>query len=146
MQAGNGGFSANFDWQQQGERYHIDLWGPLGQGRLRIAGDDDALTVTNAKGTVAQGAADAALRERLGWSMPLGALRHWLRGRCDPARSCERRHDQGGRLAGFAQHGWRVRLSHWRRDQGRDANARLPGRLVATDGQRRILVAVREWR
>ena len=137
---GADGFAASFDWRQQGERYRIDLWGPLGQGRLRIAGDADALTATDARGAIVDG---DALGQRFGWSVPLGAIRHWLRGRCEPALSpCERHHHQGAGLAGFEQHGWRVRLSDWR--PGPDAP--LPGRIVATQGQRRIAVAVREWR
>ena len=140
LRDGKDGFAANFDWRQQGERYRIDLWGPLGQGRLRVLGDDAALTMTDARGAVVDG---DALRQQFGWSVPLAALRHWLLGRCQPALPpCERYQDPGGELAGFAQHGWRVRLSDWR--QGPDAP--LPGRIVATEGERRIAVAVREWR
>ena len=138
------GFTASFDWRQQGGRYDIDLWGPLGQGRLHVSGNEAALTVADARGNVvASGAGAALLGERFGWSLPLGALRHWLVGRCDPAvPPGERRYDDAGLLAGFDQHGWQVRLAEWRQaDEGP-----RPGRLVATQGARRIAVAIREWR
>ena len=138
------GFTASFDWRQRGGRYDIDLWGPLGQGRLHVSGNDAALTVADARGNVvASGAGAALLGERFGWQLPFGALRHWLVGRCDPAAPPdERDYDDAGLLAGFVQYGWQVRLAEWRQE---DDGAR-PGRLVATQGPRRIAVAIREWR
>lgn len=138
------GFSASFSWRQQGERYDINVWGPLGHGRLRISGDDAAVTVADGRGKVVANAANQAqLGEQFGWPLPLGAMRYWLTGRCDPAAPCRQRdYDAANRLAGIAQHGWKVRLADWREE----TNGPLPGRLTATQGQRRIKVAVREWR
>lgn len=138
------GFSASFDWRQQGEHYDIDVWGPLGQGRIHISGDDAALTVADGRGRVVAAAAnETQLNEQFGWALPLGALRYWLTGRCDPAVPCgERSWDAEDRLASIVQHGWQVRLADWRQA----APGLMPGRLVATQAQRRIKVAIREWR
>lgn len=138
------GFSASFDWRQQGEHYDIDVWGPLGGGRFHIAGDDSALTVADGRGRVVAAAAnETQFNEQFGWALPLGALRYWLTGRCDPAVPCrERTWDAEHRLAGIAQHGWQVRLADW----GQEARGLLPSRLVATQAERRIKVAIREWR
>ena len=146
---GNAGFAATFDWRQADERYEIALHGPLGQGHARLVGDKSRVSVTSPDGIVHEGEDAQALFENvLGWSMPVAALRHWVRGRYDPlASAAQERHDENGNLTAFHQHGWTVRLGRWQRySTGAGGTIRaVPGRIVASREERRITVVCKEW-
>lgn len=138
-----GSFSASFDWIQAGDAFAIELWGPLGQGRTRLTGDDETLTVTDARGvTLAGESPEALMQEHLGWSAPVNAMRYWIRGRLAPgwrANAVDR--DDAGHLTGFKQLGWVVELSRWQQS----AAGPVPGRIRATRDGRRITVVCKEW-
>lgn len=138
-----GSFSASFDWIQAGDAFAIELWGPLGQGRTRLTGDDKTLTVTDPHGvTLAGESPEALMQEHLGWSAPVGVLQYWIRGRLAPgwrANAVDR--DAAGHLTAFEQLGWAVELSRWRES----AAGPVPGRIRATRDDRRITVVCKEW-
>ena len=138
-----GSFSASFDWIQAGDAFAIELWGPLGQGRTRLTGDDETLTVTDARGvTLAGESPEALMQEHLGWSAPVNVMRYWIRGRLAPgwrANAVDR--DDAGHLTGFKQLGWAVELSRWQQS----AAGPVPGRIRATRDGRRITVVCKEW-
>ena len=145
VRSGSEAFAANFDWQQAAERYRIDFWGPFGQGRAQIEGDGQTASLRDASGATVSGADPSALLEQaLGWAVPVSALRHWVRGRVDPAlpATAEQR-DDAGKLARFEQAGWRVQFSRWRQTPVGAA----PGRVVLQAGanQPAITVLCKEW-
>ena len=136
-------FSASFDWIQTGATFDIELWGPLGQGRVRLRGDGRRLTVTDARGATTSGiSAEPFMASALGWSVPISALPFWVRGRYDPGSPVgERRRAADGTLASFEQLGWTVEVSRW----GESAVGPVPGRVVAVQRERRIVIACKEW-
>lgn len=142
--ASNGGaFSASFDWVQAGDAYRIELWGPFGQGRVRLAGDSRGVTITDARGrSVLEEAPEVLMERELGWSAPVDALRHWVQGTPAPGHGVGESEREGDeRLVRFEQRGWVVELSRWRDHEGGE----LPGRVVATAPGRRVTVVCREW-
>ena len=142
VQGGGEAFSASFDWRQAGDRFAIALWGPLGQGRTQLQGDDRAVRVIDARGRVLEDAdTDALMMRALGWRAPVAALRHWVRGRIAPEAAQGLEHDAGGRLTRFRQFGWTVELRGWRSA----AAGEVPARVVATKAGRRVTVICKEW-
>lgn len=136
-------FSASFDWIQTGETFDIELWGPLGQGRVTLRGDGTRLMVTDARGATISGiSAEPFMASALGWSVPIAALPFWVRGRYDPGSPVEeRRRAADGTLASFEQFGWTVEVSRW----GDSALGQAPGRVVAAQRERRIVIVCKEW-
>ena len=136
-------FSASFDWRQAGPRYEIELWGPLGQGRTRLSGDDSMLSIADGRGEMLRSTDAAALMEKnLGWAVPMASLRHWVRGGYDPAvPAANRSYAQDGHLRTFEQLGWAVYLQRW----SDTAIGPAPGRIIATQAGRRIVVVCRDW-
>ena len=157
---GDDSFSANFLWRQQGARFTMDLWGPLGQGRLRLTGNGRRLELREGDGSlISRGPPDVVMYEHLGWSLPLSVLPQWVRGH--PARnlpSTVEVRDQAGRISAFRQLDWRVELERYRLVPGDaealtvDAEATaepgiyLPHRVTARRGAYRVRIAVSEWR
>ena len=140
---GGGAFSASFDWVQAGDAYRIELWGPFGQGRVRLVGDAWGVTITDARGrSVSEQTPEVLMERELGWSAPVDALRHWVRGSPAPGHAVTgSERVEGGRLARFEQRGWVVEFTRWR-DHG---VGELPGRIVATQPGRRVTVVSKEW-
>jgi outer membrane lipoprotein LolB len=144
-------FSARFLWHQQNGHFAMDVWGPLGQGRMRLEGTSEHLTLIDGQGgVVTEGPAEAVMTRHLGWSLPLAVLPEWVRGRPAPGLAATRRQtDDLGRLVAFDQLRWRVELDRFAAAQGA-ANTPpgewLPYRVTATRGAYRVRLAVSEWR
>lgn len=142
VRGGGEAFAGSFDWRQAGDRFAIALWGPLGQGRTRLIGDDRSVRLIDARGRVREDVdANALLLRAIGWRAPVAALRHWVRGRVAPDAAAELERDANGRLTRFQQFGWTVELRGWRSTAAGDA----PARIVATKDGRRVTVICKEW-
>ena len=139
---GNEAFSASFDWRQAGDRFAIELWGLMGQGRTLLLGDGRHLRVIDARGQVVEDAdIDGLMLRTLGWRAPVAALRHWVRGRIAPGPATGLVRDAHGRLSRFKQLGWSVELRGWRSATVGD----VPAKVVAKKAARRITVVGKEW-
>lgn len=154
---GEESFSARFLWQQEGRRFTIDLWGPLGQGRLRLVGDRRRLELREGDGTlISRGTPEEVMLRHLGWTLPLSVLPQWVRGRTAaglPAGDLVR--DEAGHLEGFAQVGWQVDLERYREvkpEASSDSASApenpvfLPHRVTARRDAYRVRLAISEWR
>ena len=122
--------SARFVWRQSGERFEIDLWGPLGQGQTRLRGTPDRLEFIDADGDVrTSGSPEALMLAELGWSLPLSLLLDWLQGRPSPqAPVADAKSDPEGSLTRFRQLGWQVRF-----DRAKKAPADTPPRRITAE-------------
>ncbi len=137
---GGDSWSARFVWRQSGERFEIDLWGPLGQGHSRLRGTPDRLEITDAEGNVrTSGSPEALMFAELGWSLPLSLLLDWLQGRPSPeAPVVDAIRDPSGRLTDFRQLGWQVRFDH----AGKASVGTLPRRITANKPGYRVRVVI----
>ena len=136
-------FSASFDWRQAEERFAVELWGMLGQGRTRILSDGRRALVINARGQVLRDDnLDDLMARALGWHAPVLALRHWVRGMAAPRGALEAvAHDEQGRLARFTQFGWAVELRGWQDTPVGET----PRKIIAQRGNYRVVVVSKEW-
>ena len=147
----DGSFSANLLWHQIGDGFEIDLWGPLGQGRVKLVKKDGEITLESDRGVLAQGEAETVMQTHLGWSLPLAVLPAWVQGGplVDlPVTGLEE--DAEGRVTGFQQLGWSVVLERYLGvpyGVGEGAGQRqLPRRITATRDDARVRLVVSEWR
>ncbi len=141
-------FSARFLWQQHRDRLDLELWGPLGQGRVRLQGDAEHVAIIDAAGeVVSAGAPDAVMREHLGWTLPLTALVHWGRGMPSPRLPVrEERRDASGRLLAFEQLGWSVTCQDHQALEDDAPFAWLPTRIIAERPGYRVAMVLSQWR
>lgn len=153
---GEESFSAQFLWRQQAQAFTIDLWGPLGQGRVQLIGTDRRLALREADGTlISEGPPGEVMREHLGWTLPLDVLPLWVRGTPAPDRPVsDRVVNDDGQLVSFRQLGWLVTLERYRpvvaeSSQDRDTPAEpvlLPHRVTAERDGYRVRLAIGDWR
>jgi len=134
-------FSASFVWEQAQGGYRIELWGPLGQGRTRLTGRRDELTIVTADGrTLVDRDVDSLMQRTLGWSAPVDVLPAWIRGHGAADWPVTQMQEDADSRS-FRQIGWYVQLSRFRTVDG----DRLPGRLVAERDGSRVTILMREW-
>jgi outer membrane lipoprotein LolB len=145
---GTESYSARFLWSQAADRFEIDLWGPLGHGRLRLLGDERELALVDGDGTVlTRGPHEEIMERNLGWSLPLAVLPEWVRGRPHPALPVEgEEFDAEGRLTAFRQLDWDVVLRRFRRAPQAPAAGELPFLVSATRNTHRVRLAITDWK
>lgn len=151
VREGDESFSANLLWHQMGEAFEIDLWGPLGQGRVKLVKQGGEIRLETDKGVLAQGEPEAVMRANLGWSLPLTVLPAWVQGGpVDDLPVSELTRDQAGRVLGFEQLGWRVELGRYQRvgmqAAAGTAERQLPRRVTAMKDDARVRLVISEWR
>jgi outer membrane lipoprotein LolB len=139
---GEQGWHASLNWREDSGRYRLDLSGPLGQGAVRIEGDDTSVRLQTADGRdfVAQDA-DALVRQVTGWEFPVTGIRYWVRGVPVPGEQAVITTDTGGRLIHLVQSGWDIHYDRFQDLEGRAWPTRL--RLTADDINVRLVVD--EW-
>jgi len=141
---GSEGFASSFLWQHAVGHDEIELWGPLGQGHSRLVGDEQQVTIYTAKGEIYHEAnPEAGMQRWLGFTLPLDALTHWIRGESAPRYpTTEQTSDSNGDLTVLEQLSWRIEFSGYApRDDGR----RLPARIVAVRGDTKVTLLPGEW-
>jgi outer membrane lipoprotein LolB len=142
LAAGRDGWSGTLAWVQAGEALDFQFKGPFGIGGLRIHGDAESLEVRTHKGesfTVTDPERD--FTARLGWSIPIRAMRYWLLGVPAPDATFDSRVDAQGRAQELQQHGWTVTYDEYMSVAGQS----LPKRFVIERDTVKIKVVVDRW-
>ena len=109
------GQSVRFSWLQYTDGYEIEVWGPLGQGRLRLAGNFERMAVYRGDEILRTASVAEVMQETLGWSIPIEVLRSWIQGVPHPAHPVESIHRTDDSLySAFRQLNWDVNLSKFK--------------------------------
>jgi outer membrane lipoprotein LolB len=132
----------SFDWREETAWRRLEMAGPLGQGTVRLTEEAAGATLELSADEVVTGRdTESLLREHVGWTLPVGGLRHWIVARSDPDRPAEARHDEAGRLVELRQDGWSVDYDRYRAVEGR----LLPHRLSLERPGLRVKLVIDRW-
>lgn len=139
---GHDGGSGKLGWQVRPEFDQLDFRGALGKGAWRLVLDEHGAELHKADGTVTLVPdIDELVLDEVGWSIPVDSLRWWVLGLAAPGPYGRLELDEGGHLMDLKQHGWDISFDRYRTFTNHD----LPGKLVATQGDRRVKLAVLDW-
>jgi outer membrane lipoprotein LolB len=102
-------FSASVVWQQQGDAYHISIFGPLGADMTQLQGNATQAVLTTSKHQKIAGQNPEQLLEtELGWSLPVSNLYYWVRGIPAPNAPSTPSFDHYHHLSTLTQQGWQI--------------------------------------
>jgi outer membrane lipoprotein LolB len=109
---------------------------------VRIAGYRNEFTLTDKDGTVVTiEDAEADLRARYGWTLPVDSLRYWALGIPDPGNPSETQFGSDGLLSSILQLDWRVEISQYREAGGQV----MPRRLTAIRDDTKVVLVIDDW-
>lgn len=128
-------------WTQSGTGYQVRLWGPFGAGAVLIRGDAGHAEVRTADERFETTDPEQALRERFGWTLPLGPLRWWVLGLPAPGPHAALQLDDQGRLGGLQQSGWTLEVEEYQAVDQRH----LPRKLALANGEVSLKLVVDRW-
>lgn len=142
VSAGDEGFNGKLHWRQNGETFDTTVSGPLGVGTVRIEGERGQILLTDKQGQVtALQDAEADLRTRYGWTIPVDSLRYWALGIPDPSSPASTEFDETGLLASIQQRGWTVTIGQYREGGGQQ----MPRRISALGGDAKVRLVIDHW-
>ena len=142
VRAGEDGWNASFDWQQQDQDYRIRLRGPFGRGAVELHGNEAGVWLKQADRPAVFALDPETLLEReTGWWLPVSGLSAWLRGLPAPDSESSYRWDDQGALTHIEQNGWRI---DYRRYQ-QSGDLRLPDRINIEGDVLRVKFVIDEW-
>ncbi|MCM2970969.1 lipoprotein insertase outer membrane protein LolB [Larsenimonas suaedae] len=133
--------SANLDWTQAGTHYRMLLTGPFGAGRTTLDGEPGNVSLSNSEGTFSAPSPEALMQSRLGWSLPVSALDHWVKAEPAPHSDSNIERDELGFPKTLEQDGWTITYSKWTNVD----SLWLPGRISMIQGELRVVMIVTKW-
>jgi len=122
------GESISMYWRREGGREHyINLYGPMGAGRVILEQDAGGATLRDNEGeTHEDDSAEELLYRVAGWRVPFQSLQHWVLGVPAPQGEYDMELDGWGRLTSLTQNGWRIRFEEFHYIDDQD----MPRKLV----------------
>lgn len=140
VHSSNDSWQANLVWGHDERQDRLRLSGPLSQGLITIIVQKDLIYINEGDGVEHLAREpEAALRAKLGFSVPLRSLRYWVLGVPNPEVSWQVVSPET--RGAFEQEGWRVTPS------GRSAMGEysLPERLLVEGSGIRLKIVVDQW-
>ncbi|HSW12914.1 MAG TPA: lipoprotein insertase outer membrane protein LolB [Solimonas sp.] len=142
--AGSGslGMKAELRWQQNADgSFDLRLAGPFGAGAVSIAGSPGHVEVRSREGRQFTTDPELWIRQRFGWSLPIGGLRYWALGLPSPQSPASIELDPEGKIAVLEQDGWRLEY-----DEYQPAGPlSLPRRLQLANAEVTIKLIADRW-
>src|SRR5437899_10878961 len=134
--------SGELDWQQDGSAYTFTVRAPVTGKTWKLSGNDGHAKLEGVESRTIEGdGAARLLRARVGWDVPLAALRAWVLGLRAPGATAHVNYDESGLPAKIEQSGWSVEYRDWYTDR----NPPLPRRVFATRGSTRVKMAIESF-
>jgi len=107
------GGSANLRWKRGEGQDQIDLFGPLGGGRIRLDIDAAGARLRDSQGQdFFADSASEVMFKATGWVVPLEVLGDWIRGIPAPGPH-ESEIDETGKLISLNQNGWTITFNDY---------------------------------
>lgn len=134
--------SGELDWHQDGDAYTFTVRAPVTGKTWKLSGEDGHAKLEGVESSpIGADDAEKLLRERVGWDVPLAALRAWVLGLRAPAAPARVSYAESGLPAKIEQSGWSVEYRDWYTDR----NPPLPKRVFATRGATRVKMAIESF-
>jgi outer membrane lipoprotein LolB len=132
----------NLIWQQRPQDFSMRLSGPFGVGGMSLAGNEQRVEVRSRDENFVTDDPEAALYQRLGWSLPIAGLRYWILGLPSPASEAQQiQLDASGRVIGMTQDRWTLEYEEYQRVDSLD----LPRRLSLSSADLQVRIAIDTW-
>lgn len=136
------GQTASMSWQQHNQQnYQIDLFGPLGAGRVTLIGKLNQVTLLDNGKRYQAVTPEALMQQVLGWHLPVANLYFWVRGLPAPQIKAKLKFDQYHHLITLQQQGWIVSYQRYTGVKRYD----LPSLLTLKRNNLQVKLVISQW-
>lgn len=136
------GQSASLVWQQTQKQYQINVFGPLGVGRISLLGTLGKNVVLTRDGkTFTAHTPEALMQQQLGWHLPISNLYYWVRGLPAPGITKSVQFDAFHHITNLVQQGWIISYERYTAVNGTD----LPSKFTLQHGNLTVKVVISQW-
>lgn len=140
---GDSGWQAGVYWCQNNNKTTLELTGPMQIGSVLIRYRYGELWIRESKDQLSiSHYPERLLQSRLGFSVPLTALRFWLMGLYEPGANYSLEMNDDGSLNRLRQHQWVVEYDKYSFVDG----YQLPGKIKLTKDAVSLKIIVDHWR
>lgn len=142
LQSAEETWTGMLQWHTQQNKYRVQLSSPLGQGMIRLSGDQHGALLELSNGAqYRDDNAETLFSDRLGWHFPLSSLLHWIIGRPQLQQEYSYTLTPKGNITKLHQQNWVIIYKEYYND----LSPVLPRRLVLTNQNLRIKLVVDRW-
>lgn len=135
--------SANYIYTQDGDKFSIKLYGPLGIGSVQIKGDSNQVTLENSKGQKIQAKdAKSLMLEQLGWYVPVDGLKYWVKGVAIPSIKYKSKLNHNNLVEMLEQNGWDISYKSYKFVGSKYP---LPSRIRMSRDNLIIKIVIKSW-
>ncbi|WP_245806476.1 lipoprotein insertase outer membrane protein LolB [Francisella halioticida] len=135
--------TANYIYSQDGDKFSIKLYGPLGIGSIQIKGDSDKVTLENSKGQKIEAKnAKSLMIEQLGWYVPVNGLKYWVKAVAIPNIKYKSKLNQNNLIKTLEQNNWDISYKNYKLV---DFKYPLPSRIRMSRNNLIIKIVIKSW-
>ena len=139
---GKHAWSANLYWQQKGENYTLQLFGPIGGGTIKIVGTPSKVKIMDGSQKVTtSNNPDRLFFEQTGWHLPIQQLIFWIKAMPAPMTTAAKKYDRFNHLQELVQENWHIMYEQYTTKGMID----LPSKLKMQRGSVHIKIVVNNW-
>jgi outer membrane lipoprotein LolB len=137
-----GGQTANLAWtQSSAQSYEINLFGPLGAGRISLLGQPNEVTLQANGKTQTADSPELLMQDMLGWQLPVSHAYVWIRGLPATQSHAVLTFDAYHHLNTLQQNGWTIRYLQFTNVNGID----LPSKIIFERSPLLMVVVIHSW-
>lgn len=133
--------SGNFNWRQQGDNYQLQLYGPLGMGKLNISGSTHRVRIQHRDQDINSDQPANLLYRLTGLEIPISLLPHWLRAQPATVSPTNLQLNADNQIQSFSEHGWQLQYSDY---QWLNEIA-VPSKITATKNAVQLSLVIKIW-
>nr|WP_191092421.1 lipoprotein insertase outer membrane protein LolB [Francisella sp. XLW-1] len=135
--------SANYIYTQDGDKFSISLYGPLGIGSVEIKGDTDEVSLENSKGQkIVAKDAKTLMLEQLGWYVPVDGLKYWIKAVAIPNIKYNTQLNSQGLPHKLSQNGWNISYQNY---ELVDSKYPLPAKIRMSRENITLKIVIKSW-
>lgn len=135
-------WSANLQWSQQKQNYHIALFGPLGTNSYELNGRPGNVELSMADGKhFTATSPETLLAKQTGWSLPVSNLYYWIRGLPVPSMSADKQFDNYYHLTVLKQDGWTIQYLRYTSVDRID----IPSKIFLNNPDLNVKIVISQW-
>ena len=142
VKSSQGGINANLFWEHDGHQDRVRISGPFSQGAVSIILQPDLILINEGNGRVETARdPEEALKNRLGFDVPVMSLRYWMLGIPAPDRAEPATRTGAPGDAGFTQRGWSLKYENFTRLEGQE----VPQKISLQGQDARLKLVIDNW-